>query len=56
MALPVYVGKILNGAKLSELTVVTQTKLRPAINLRAARTLGLDVSATLIVRADEAIE
>ena len=56
MALPVYVGKILNGAKLSELPVVKQTKLTLAIDLKAAKTLGLDLSATLFVRADEVIE
>ena len=56
MALPVYVGKILNGAKLSELPVVKQTKLRLMINVEVAGTLGLDVPATLIVRGDEVIQ
>jgi putative ABC transport system substrate-binding protein len=56
VALPVYVGKILDGAKLSELLVVKQTKLRLMIDLKAARTLGLDVPATLIVRGDEVIQ
>jgi hypothetical protein len=41
VALPVYVGKILDGAKLSELPPVKQTKLRLVIDLRPATTLGL---------------
>src|SRR6188474_2130468 len=47
VTLPAYVGKILDGAKLSELPVVTQMKLRLAINVEIAGTLGVDVPATL---------
>jgi putative ABC transport system substrate-binding protein len=56
VALPAYVGKILDGAKLSELPVVTQMKLRLAINVEIAGTLGVDVPATLFARTDEVIE
>lgn len=56
MALPAYVGKILDGAKLSELPVVTQIKLRLAINVEIAGTLGVHAPAALFARTDEVIE
>jgi putative tryptophan/tyrosine transport system substrate-binding protein len=53
----VYVGRILGGAKLFELPMVQQTdKLELAVNLKAAKALGLTVPALILVQADEIID
>ena len=50
------VAKILKGAKPAELPVLQSTKFKFAINLQAARTLGIDVRPTVLTIADEVIE
>ena len=52
----VYASRILKGAKPSELPVQQPTTIELVVNLKTAKTLGITVPQTILVRADELMQ
>ena len=53
---PLYVDRIIKGAKPGDLPVERPTKIEFLVNLQVAKTLGIEIPLSLLIRADELLE
>jgi putative ABC transport system substrate-binding protein len=52
----VFVDKVLRGAKPNDIPVEQATKFETVLNMRAAKTLGVMLPTSILLRADRVIE